>query len=117
MVQSLQFWTLVAGLVAYVAKYYFPTLPLDATGILAGILFVLGLIGVVPQVRANQRGLAVGNIFASKALWILIVGLVGFVVRFYAPTFPYDDTVILGIVIFVLNQVGINPELRAKSLL
>ena len=117
MITNLQFWTMVAGLIAYVVAYYVPTFPLSGEQILAAILFILGLIGVVPQVRANAIGLAAVPVYKMKAFWVLVVGLTGFVVNYYLPTFPYDTTVILGIVIFVLNQLGINPELRARNLL
>lgn len=40
--QSLTFWILVAGLTAFVARWYFPTFPFDEVIILAAILFVRG---------------------------------------------------------------------------
>ena len=49
------FWTLVAGLIAFVAKNQVPTFPLTEVEILALILFVLNLFGITPELRA--RGL------------------------------------------------------------
>ncbi len=37
--QSLTFWTLLVGLVAFVLRWYFPAFPLDETTILALVLF------------------------------------------------------------------------------
>jgi len=115
--KSLTFWTLVAGLLAFVAKYFFPAFPLDTAGILALILFVLGLIGVVPAVRAlGFRGAVAGGIVNSLAFWQLVAGLLFFVVRFLAPDFPLDQGVILGVILFILGWFGIKPELRARGL-
>lgn len=116
--KSLTFWTLIAGLLAFVAKFYFPTFPLDAAGILAAILFVLGLIGVVPAFRAmGVRGAVAGGIVNSLAFWQLIAGLLFFVLRFFAPSFPFDQGVILGVIVFILGWFGVKPELRARGLL
>lgn len=120
MIYKLQFWTLVVALATFVAKYFYPNLPLSEADILAGVLFLLGLIGVVPTIQAvfgKRLGFLVSDIFKSKAFWVLVAGLVGFVLRFYAPQFPYSDAVILAVVIFILNQLGINPELRWFGLL
>lgn len=114
MIYKLQFWTLAVALLTYVAKYFYPDLPLDDAGILAGVLFLLGLIGVVPTVRGirlSRYGATVGDLFKSLAFWTLVAGLIGFVVRFYAPEFPYTDAVILSVIVFLLNRVGINPQL------
>lgn len=115
MIYKLQFWTLIAGLLAYIVKYLYPDTPITEADILAGVLFILGLIGVVPTVRGIREsvyGATTVDIFKSLAFWTLVAGLVGFVVRFYAPNFPYTDAVILGIIIYLLNQIGINPQLR-----
>jgi uncharacterized membrane protein len=115
MIQKLQFWTLVVALATYVAKYFYPDLPLAEADILAGVLFLLGLIGVVPTVRGIRKskyGATIGDLFKSLAFWTLVAGLIGFVVHFYAPEFPYSNAVILAVIIWVLNQIGINPQLR-----
>lgn len=115
MIYKLQFWTLVVGLAVYVATYFFPDLPLTEADILAGVLFVLGLIGVVPTVRGiriSKYGATISDLFRSLAFWTLVAGLIGFVVRFFAPDFPYSETVILSVIVFLLNQFGINPQLR-----
>ena len=115
MIEKLQFWTLVVALLTYVLRFFFPGFPLDETQILSIVLFLLGLFGVVPQLRF--RGLAEGTIFASKAFWTLVAGLIVFVVHFYAPDFPLDQAVLLSVIVFVLNQLGINPELRSRGLM
>jgi len=115
MIASLQFWTLVVALVVFVLKYFLPGFPLDEQQILAAVFFVLGLLGIVPQLKARDvRG---AGILKSKAFWALVAGLIGFIVHYYAPDFPYDDAVVLSVIIFVLNAIGINPELRARGLL
>jgi uncharacterized membrane protein YqjE len=113
--KSLTFWTLVAGLVAFVLRWYFPTFPFDAVTILAAILFALGLIGVVPQLRA-QRALT-APVVNSLAFWQLIAGLVIFVLHFFAPSFPFDQMAVLAFFLFVLGFFGIHPELRARGLI
>jgi len=115
--QSLQFWTLVAGLAAFTARYFFPEFPLDAVSILALLLFVLGLVGVTPQVRA--RGLRVSlsttAVYNSLAFWQLVAGLVFFVLRYFAPSLPLDEPTILAVILFILAALGVVPELRAKG--
>lgn len=113
--RSLTFWTLAAGLLAFVAKWYFPTFPFDEVTILAAILFVLGLINVVPQLRA-QRALT-APIVNSLAFWQLVAGFVVFILHFFAPNFPFDQLAILAFILFVLGFFGIHPELRARGLL
>lgn len=111
--KSLTFWTLIAGLLAFIAKFFYPAFPLDATGILAIVLFLLGLFGVVP----SERGaLPAGSILTSLAFWEMVVGLIAFVVHQLLPNFPLDTVALLGIVLFILGLFGINPELRARGL-
>ena len=115
--QSPQFWTLVAGLAAFVGKFYFPELPLDVVSILALLLFVLGLIGVTPQVRARGLRASLGStaIYNSLPFWQLVAGLVFFVLRYFAPDLPVDEPMILAIILFILAALGIVPELRARG--
>jgi uncharacterized membrane protein YqjE len=117
MFSSLTFWTLVAGVVAFVVKFFWPSFPLDNTAILSAILFLLGLFGVVPTVRAIRRGILATSIFGSMAFWELVVGLVSFVIHYFAPTFPLSDAVILALVVYVVGLFGITPELRMRGLL
>lgn len=49
------FLTLVAGLLAFVAKYFYPDFPFSEVEILAAIIFVLNLFKIKPELRA--RGL------------------------------------------------------------
>ena len=113
--KSLTFWTLVAGLVAFILRYYFHTFPFDEVSILAAILFALGLIGVVPQLRA--QGALTSNIVNSLAFWQLLAGLVAFVLHFFAPSFPFDQAGILAFILFVLGWFNIRPELRLRGLI
>lgn len=112
--KSLTFWTLVAGLLAFVAKFFLPNFPLDAGGILALVLFLLGLFGIIPAVRVGVRA---GMIFSSLAFWEMVVGLVVFVIHQFLPNFPMDTAAILAIVLFVLGLFGIKPELRARGIM
>lgn len=113
--KSLTFWSLVAGLLAFILRWYFPAFPFDAVTILAAILFVLGLIGVVPQLRA--QGALTAPIVNSLAFWQLVAGLVVFVLHFFAPSFPFDQLAVLAFLLFVLGFFGIHPELRARGLI
>lgn len=120
--ESLAFWTLVVGVVAFVVKFFAPTFPFDETQILAAVLFVLGLVGIVPAARASARvrgALATvsgGDIFKSLQFWTLVAGLGSFVIHYYAPTFPLEQSAILALVIFILGFFQITPELRARGL-
>jgi hypothetical protein len=119
LVKSLAFWTLVAGVIAFVAKFFAPALPFDATQILAAILFVLGLAGVVPTLRARVYGRALvapADILKSLPFWTMVTGLVSFIVHFYAPAFPFEQSAILALVVYVLGFFQITPELRARGL-
>jgi len=113
--KSLTFWTLLAGLLAFVARWYYPAFPFDAVSILALIVFVLGLIGVVPQFRAHGA-LTVG-IVNSLAFWQMVAGFIAFVLHFFAPTFPFDQVIILGFILFLLGIFNIYPELRIRGLI
>lgn len=115
---SLQFWTLVAGVVAFVARYYFPdTFPLDEVSILNIIVFLLGLIGVVLTLRAQgTRALRMTAFYNSLAFWQLVVGLLAFVLHYFAPELPFTTEQLLAVIVFVLGALGVYPELRARGL-
>jgi len=117
MLSSLQFWTMIAGLLAFVAKFFYPNFPLDETQILSAVLFLLGLIGVVPTLAARGAIADDFPILKSLPFWTLIAGLVGFIVHYFFPEFPFDQTAILAGIVFILNQFGIRPELRARGIL
>lgn len=53
--KSMIFWTLIAGLLAFVAKFFYPAFPLSEVEILALIIFVLNLFNIKPELQA--RGL------------------------------------------------------------
>jgi hypothetical protein len=119
MISNLQFITLVAGFLAYVATFFYPNFPLDEEQILAGVLFLLGLIGVTPTIRAINNpavtDYTIADLFKSFAFWTLVAGILGFVIRYYKPDFPYTDAVILSVIVFLLNQFGIKPEARSAE--
>ena len=54
LVKSLKFWTLVVGLLLYVIQAYVPAFPFGEDAILKLILFVLGLIGIYPELKARN---------------------------------------------------------------
>lgn len=113
--KSLTFWTLIAGLLAFVAKFFLPTFPLDNAQILAAILFFLGLFGVVPAFRV--QGAMTANIASSLAFWQLIAGLLIFIAKYFAPSFPFDVNTLMSVILFVLGWFQITPELRARGIL
>lgn len=114
--KSLTFWTLLAGLAAFVARFYVPAFPLSEANILALVLVVLGLIGVVPtlQVRGVRGALASG-IITVLAFWQLVAGLVWFVLSYFAPALPFSTETILGVILFILSLFNIRPELRLRA--
>ena len=54
-INSLAFWQLIAGFIAMVITFFAPNFPYGGEAVLALILFVLGLFGITPELRA--RGL------------------------------------------------------------
>jgi hypothetical protein len=54
-VKSLRFWTLFVGLILFVIQAYVPAFPFGEDTILKLIVFVLGLLGIQPELKA--RGL------------------------------------------------------------
>lgn len=116
--QSLTFWTLVVGLLAFILRWYFPAFPLDQVSILALVLFFLGLIGITPTLRARGvRALLTPPIINSLAFWQMVAGFVVFVIHFFAPDFPFSTETILAVILFVLAYFGIHSELRMRGLL
>jgi hypothetical protein len=115
--KSLKFWTLIAGLLAFTAKFYFTNFPFDEVQIIAGILFLLGLFGLVPTVRAGLVGGSASPIYKSMDFWKLVAGLLAFAAKWYASSFPFTSDVLLAALVFLLGLFGINPELRARGLM
>jgi hypothetical protein len=117
---SLSFWSMAVGLIAYVVKFFVPSFPFDETQILTFTLFLLGLAGIYPQVALmySQRlmGVVWSDLFTKKEFWVLVSGLVSFVLLFFFPTFPFATEAILALVLFILGLFQINPELRARGL-
>lgn len=54
-------------------------------------------------------------IFNSLTFWTLLVGLLGFVLRWYLPAFPLDEVSILALVLFALGLIGIVPTVRSNG--
>jgi hypothetical protein len=112
----LTFVTMLVGLAAFVIKFFYPNFPFDQTQILAAVLFVLGLFGVYPQARARLL-LTVDDLLHSLAFWVLVAGVLNYAVHYYLPNFPVIEADLLAVIVFVLYQFGIVPELRNKDLL
>lgn len=47
----------------------------------------------------------------------LVVAVILFAVQAYVPSFPFDEEMILKVLVFVLGLLGIQPELKARGLL
>lgn len=113
--KSLTFWTLLIGLVMFVVTFYVPAFPLSAGSVSALVLFVLGLIGIYPTIKAQGlRGALAGGVVNVLAFWQLVAGFILFVITYFAPNFPFDNSTILGVILFVLSYFGIKPELHAR---
>lgn len=118
--KSLTFWALVAAFLAYVARFFAPTFPMDQAQILSALLFLIGLFGIVPTMlitKTRSLSLSSESIFLMKEFWFLLVGVVAFVIHSYFPTFPLDDNALLALVLFIVGLFGIHPELRNRGLL
>jgi hypothetical protein len=112
---SLTFWTLLAGVLAFAIKFFVPTFPFTQDMILMFFVFLLGFVNIYPSLRYKGiLGLSWLDILKSKAFLVLVVGLLGFIVRYYLPTLPWDNGAILVAVVFVLGLFNIYPEVRAK---
>jgi len=55
LVKSLKFWTLLVGLLAFIAQAYVPNFPMDEDFLLQLFVSVLALLGIHPELKA--RGL------------------------------------------------------------
>lgn len=60
--------------------------------------------------------MALNDLLKSLNFWVLVVGLVAFVVKFFVPAFPFDESIILKFILFLLGLVNIHPELKARGL-
>lgn len=107
---SRAFWVAVVAILVFVARFFNPAFPIDEANLLAAILFVLSLVGIVPQLN-RKYGATFGDLLASMPFWMLVASLVSFGIHFYFPTFPLDQAILLAVIVFVLNQFGINPTL------
>ena len=56
-------------------------------------------------------------IYKSRIFWTLLAAVVAFVAKYYAPEFPFSETEILALMLFVLNIFKIKPELQARGLM
>lgn len=108
--KSLNFITLLVGLVMFVVTFFVPAFPLSQANVLELVLFALGLIGIYPQFKLNGfRGALAGDILNSLPFWQLVVGLVSFVISYYFPNFPLGSDYLLPLFLFVLGLFGIVP--------
>lgn len=116
--KSLNFITLLVGLVMFVITFYVPAFPLDQANVLELVLFALGLINIYPTVNAmGVRGAIAGGILDSLPFWQLLVGLVTFVLDFYFPNFPIGYQPLLAIFLFVLGLFKIVPTIIQRGVM
>jgi hypothetical protein len=118
----LQIVTVIAGIILAALKQLYPTIPITEEQIALAITFLLGLFGVVVQFRARTKIRSLnpdgGNVILnSKAFWVMVAGLLSFVVMAFFPDFPIVNLDIAALLLWVLAQFGINPQLRAQGLL
>lgn len=118
--KSLAFWTLVAGFLAFVAKFLSPNFPLSNQDILNALLFLLGLFGIVPAARVGalmRSSATVGlvDLLSSLQFWTLLAALASFVIHYYLPEFPFTEVMILSVILYVLEFFGIIPQARANG--
>ena len=55
LLKSLKFWSLVAGLLLFVAQAYAPDFPLDENSVLKIVLLILGALHIEPEIRASLK--------------------------------------------------------------
>jgi uncharacterized membrane protein YqjE len=56
------------------------------------------------------------DLFSSLSFWVLLVGLIAFVLKFFFPALPLTEDFILKVVLWILAAFGIVPTLRARGL-
>lgn len=49
----------------------------------------------------------------SLKFWILVVGVVLFIIQAYVPSFPFSEDTLLKAVLFVLGLFHIEPQIKA----
>ncbi len=114
----LQILTALAAIIGMFLREQVPWFPFTDAQILAAMLFLLGLIGVVPQVWIMlkyklKRGLTgTEGWLKSKALWEMVAGIASIILLAYFPNLPITPAMILAFILFALNQAGINPEIK-----
>lgn len=114
MLNNLQFWTLLAGFLAFVAKFFWPELPLDATLILSVIMVALAAFGIYPKFRYAYARVTMGDLVNSLEFWTLLAGLAGFVIYYYAPDFPFEEGALLATILYILKLFGISPSVLER---
>lgn len=117
-----QIVTIVAGLLLAALKAFFPTIPLTEEQIVLVVTFLLGLFGIVVQVRARAKLRQLdpngGNVILnSKAFWLLIASVLSLVVTSFFPDFPIAQVDIAGVLLWLVAQAGLNPQFRAQGLM
>lgn len=110
---DLRFWSLIAALIAFAAKLFNPSFPYDQTQVLLALLVFLALGGLYPKLR---YAVTVGwsDLLHSLEFWTLIAALISFVLHYYVPTFPFDQVAILGLILFILHLLGIEPSVISR---
>ena len=109
--------TMLVALVGFVLRFLNPAFPFDNTQILAFVLFVLGLGGIVPTVAKLGLMATFSDLWHSLAFWTLVAGVVEYLVHAYIPSFPLDQINVLAVILYVLSDVGIVPQLKMLGVL
>lgn len=106
----------VVAVVGMILRALVPGFPLTDQQIYFIVVTLLGLIGVVVQLRYGLlRGLTgTDGWLRSKAFWLLVAGLANIVIKAYVPNFPLTEADVAALIFWVLLQFGIIPEVRAK---
>lgn len=118
LIKSKAFWTLLVGVVAFAARWYWPTFPLTEGQILSLVFFVLGFFQIYPSLRASGlRAFTSPPIYSSLAFLELVAGLAAFVIQTLQPGSPVTKEMVLMAFALVLGLLGVSVELRERGLI
>lgn len=112
----LQIVTALVGVLCFFLRMVWPAFPLDNQTVLTIVIGILGLLGVIVQIRyrgARLFSLAADSWLRSRAFWIAIGAAINIVMHAYWPEFPLVESDLVVILCWIVAQFGINPEARA----
>lgn len=110
--KSLNFWTLLVGLIVYVVTFFVPTFPFNQMEVLSAVLFVLGLINIHPTFKFAS--LTWIDLFGKMDFWLALTGFVSFVVTYYKPDWGWTQGMLMSVVLAILALFKIKPELKYR---